>query len=636
MNITDLYNKGFKLFPVRKNGKAPAFKGWQEWAKNSTIEDIKNYQEKNPESNWGIATEFSNLTVIDLDDKGSKKGSQVFKKILKENKEIPVTFTVKTPSNGWHLYFSDCTCQGGVNVYGDGIDVRSKGQYVLAPGSKIDGIEYIITKDIEFAKFPERILSKYRQKTKEIINDSDGIVFEGERNQTLARFAGLLRSRGATFETILDSIRSLNENQVSPALSDYEVQRIAESVSRYKPSEAEAVSSFLNTKTDETAELCSEIDFNTLPRRQWLWYGKYIRGFISVLIAPGGVGKSLLTILDAITLSAGRAISGPFKGKQSRVWLYNTEDPLDELKRRIHAYKQFYNLTSADLENLYISSGQDKSLHLVIEHKNATVVNDIRRKEIISFIRAKKIDLLIIDPFLRAHKVNENDNIKIDTVIEVLQSIAQSTNCAILLVHHTAKGKHMQGNADAARGATAVINAARISHTFTSMGEKEAEEYQVDEDQRFKYVRFDAAKLNLCLGSGKPVWFEKQTVNLANGDAVGVLGYVDLEKVLNYQNSMAEGVKGRELCEVLATLMPSGVDRISVREVCKFLIEEKGELFGLNSERRVGEKIIGMLKDGLSFNGLTFVYVCYGAKKIRNWVKKEVMDKSVSVSFLLS
>ena len=67
------------------------------------------------------------------------------------------TFTVRTPNNGWHYYFQD---QGqpipsGANVNGLWrVDVRSRGGYIVAPGSRLDTGEYEVDSIGSVDQFP--------------------------------------------------------------------------------------------------------------------------------------------------------------------------------------------------------------------------------------------------------------------------------------------------------------------------------------------------------------------------------------------------------------------------------------------------------------------------------------------------
>jgi RecA-family ATPase len=52
---------------------------------------------------------------------------------------------------------------------------------------------------------------------------------------------------------------------------------------------------------------------------------------------------------------------------------------------------------------------------------------------------ARNVDVLVIDPFVSSHGVNENDNSAIDAVAKTWARIAKRANCAIVLVHHSRK-----------------------------------------------------------------------------------------------------------------------------------------------------------------------------------------------------
>jgi hypothetical protein len=43
--------------------------------------------------------------------------------------------------------------------------------------------------------------------------------------------------------------------------------------------------------------------------RQWLYGHHYCRGFVSVTVAPGGMGKSLLGIVEGLAMATRRKLS---------------------------------------------------------------------------------------------------------------------------------------------------------------------------------------------------------------------------------------------------------------------------------------------------------------------------------------
>src|SRR5580704_1792722 len=67
-------------------------------------------------------------------------------------------------------------------------------------------------------------------------------------------------------------------------------------------------------------------DPRTIPPRQWLHTGHYIRGFVSATIAPGGLGKSSLQLVEAIGMAAGRdLLRGTSAKMKLTAWYWNLE-----------------------------------------------------------------------------------------------------------------------------------------------------------------------------------------------------------------------------------------------------------------------------------------------------------------------
>src|SRR6185312_5471374 len=78
-------------------------------------------------------------------------------------------------------------------------------------------------------------------------------------------------------------------------------------------------------------------DPTAIPPREWLYGTRLIRRFVSVLVSPGGVGKSAYAMGVAVALATGRPILGERVHHQAPAWVLNLEDPLDELNRRLAA-----------------------------------------------------------------------------------------------------------------------------------------------------------------------------------------------------------------------------------------------------------------------------------------------------------
>src|SRR3990167_1883365 len=139
---------GFYVFPIVAGKKAPpAVQNWQDFALRDPAV-IKSWWQNNPHDNIGIftgkfATNVSDTTwredallVVDVDVKGDKHGDTELLRLELDGWDLPDTCTHFTPTGGRHLlYRVRAPVRQGTNVLGNGLDIRSKGGYIVAPGS---------------------------------------------------------------------------------------------------------------------------------------------------------------------------------------------------------------------------------------------------------------------------------------------------------------------------------------------------------------------------------------------------------------------------------------------------------------------------------------------------------------------
>ena len=83
-------------------------------------------------------------------------------------------------------------------------------------------------------------------------------------------------------------------------------------------------------------------------------------------------------------------------------------------------------------------------------------------KMLIEIVERRNIDLVVLDPFIKSHGCDENDNNAIDRVTGMLAELAIRFNVAIDAPHHVSKGMIDPGNANRGRGASAFKDAARL------------------------------------------------------------------------------------------------------------------------------------------------------------------------------
>ena len=266
----------------------------------------------------------------------------------------------------------------------------------------------------------------------------------------------------------------------------------------------------------------------TLPRRPWLYGRQLLRGSVFLVVAPGATGKSALMTGMAMALCTGQPLLGcEVWGGPKRVWLWNLEDALSDLAFAIQAAALHWGVAPGDLDGrLFVDSGLDgAALKLAVQDRTGPRIDTEVSAAIIAELKRRKIDVLIIDPFISSHGLSENDNAAIDLVAKEWSRIAAATGCAVVLVHHARKTGGEAVTAESSRGASALVDAARGGLALNTMNEQEAVKFGIEHDNRRRFFRADDAKPNRAPpGTGK--WFELVSVQLGNaddgGDSVGV------------------------------------------------------------------------------------------------------------------
>jgi hypothetical protein len=280
--------------------------------------------------------------------------------------------------------------------------------------------------------------------------------------------------------------------------------------------------------TDIAATPFSWIDPLDIPVRRFVYGKHFIRQFLSMTVAPGGVGKSSLGIVEALAMASGKPLLGVKPERRLKVWLFNGEDPVEELWRRIMAAAVRYGLKIEDIEgHLFVDSGRRMPVVIAEQTREGAVITAPVVDAVKATITANAIDVMIVDPFVSSHRVSENDNNAVERVAKTWSAIADETNCAIDLVHHSRKTGGAEVVVEDGRGASALLSAARSARVLNAMSEDEAAKAGIE--NRRVHFRVDNGKANLAPPQDQAEWFKLENVDLGNGksgepsDQIGVV-----------------------------------------------------------------------------------------------------------------
>jgi len=230
------------IFPCVQNTKKPLTKHGFKEASNDP-ETIAAWKATYPNANIALPTgSINDLVVVDVDIKGGVNGLASLQH-LEDQVGTLETYTVKTPSGGFHYYFKHPNepIKNRVN-FRDGIDIRGDGGYVLAVGSSIDGNEYTAIDETQTINPLPALLRDLLTTSaandgtfKQPVADNLMGVKKGSRNDGLFRLASSYIGQGVPYDQAKGLMLHAADN-CTPALQHTEAMQVLDSAySRYKP-----------------------------------------------------------------------------------------------------------------------------------------------------------------------------------------------------------------------------------------------------------------------------------------------------------------------------------------------------------------------------------------------------------------
>ena len=248
-----------------------------------------------------------------------------------------------------------------------------------------------------------------------------------------------------------------------------------------------------------------------------------MRGVVTSTVAPGGFGKTSLSLFEALEMvKAGL-----------RVWYISAEDDRDELDRRIAAYVQRHCITPMEMAtNFFVDDKMSFPFKIARMGKSGTQFDELKLVDFEAAIAIDKIDVVILDPLVSFHYLPENDTTSMDLLVKRLGEIAQRRQCCIELSHHVRKPTMGQAEITVydARGAGAIVNAVRSCRVLNQMSLIEAQQAEIEADKRLAFIRVNSGKRNMAPPE-KARWRKLVSIEIANGDNVQAIEEYDYPKV---------------------------------------------------------------------------------------------------------
>lgn len=561
--------RGFRVFPLKPYSKVPAIEDFQNLA--STDEHILRQWWVNPVTNedhdFNIGVLTTGMVVVDVDVKGGKKGLEGYAELGGHYD----TLVVRTPSGGYHCYFSGPDSRLMVGLR-DGVDIRSHNGYVIAPGSYVideeKGVvgEYELLADKPIPAAPPAILASLkppgekREKDESVEYDTPTAVaqatawleraapvaIEGQGGDscTYDVSAKLVRDYALTPETAFQLLMAHWNERCLPPWSPDELWRKVENAEEYARGEfgaARAEAVFSGVEVPEApapkpiqVEVCfgNAVDPDELPPREWLVEGMFLERAVTLIAAAGGAGKSLFSLTAAAHAAVGRDFHGYKFPRPFKSIVYNAEDDVVEQSRRLLAICTAYQLDyKAVKQQILLLSSEEIPLTLAAADRASFAENETHIKWLIDAAADPDVKLIVLDPAIELHNCDENSPVHMKAFMNIIKRVAREANVSILLLHHTGKPNAVRseaGDINTSRGSSAIPASARITFTLMGTTMEDRERHGIPELDKYRYVRLDDGKQNMSERNHEGKWFAWRTIKLNNGDTVGVIAPVDI------------------------------------------------------------------------------------------------------------
>lgn len=182
---------------------------------------------------------------------------------------------------------------------------------------------------------------------------------------------------------------------------------------------------------------------DTPEQRRWLVDELWSEEAVGIIGGEPKCCKSFLALDLAVAVAAGTPCLRRFAvARPGQVLLYPAEDALHVVRRRLEGICAAAGASLAELDIQVITA---PSLRLDLQTDRA------RLDETVSTLKPR---LLILDPFVRLHRIDENVSGDVAPLLAFLRDLQRRHATAVALVHHARKGAGTARAGQALRGSS--------------------------------------------------------------------------------------------------------------------------------------------------------------------------------------
>jgi len=177
--------------------------------------------------------------------------------------------------------------------------------------------------------------------------------------------------------------------------------------------------------------------------QRWLVTGLWSEEAVGLVGGEPKCCKSFLALDLAVAVASGTACLRHFPvSRPGRVLLYAAEDALHVVRRRLEGICAAAEVSLQELD-VHVITAPTVRLDLPAD-----------RARLEQTVEQLKPRLLVLDPFVRLHRIDENASGEVAPLLAYLRELQRRHNLAVLVVHHAKKGAGRMRAGQALRGSS--------------------------------------------------------------------------------------------------------------------------------------------------------------------------------------
>ena len=478
--------RGWHVFPLPAGRKDPFKKSHGFYDATTDVETIRRWWTNVPQANIGVAVAASGLVLVDVDHKnGTAPGLESWHDLLqKHGQAMGDTVTQETPTGGLHVLYkaNGQSIANSDGALGPGLEVKAASGYFVASPSTFEDKAYSWAyghspEEHELLPFPDclRVMLQSPRTRGErggrVIPDT---LTAGDRHPMLKTTAARMRYAGLSTAAIAAALQAVNAQQCKPPKSEAEVQSIAEWAGSLQPEQIAPTAeepppldeehlAELEPGRDERPALgvnyCQVEQASTwldmaklLGPITWAWQLWLANGFMTILAAETGKGKSML----ALRLAGCFILGWPwpdgsaFTGERGKVLWCEAEGA------------QALNLERAGKWGLPL----DSLLNPLGDPLASIDLDSFQHKQaIVTAAKREDVRFIVVDSLSAASKRRDENSSAMLQVVTWLANLGRDVCKPVLTNHHLRKKGMLDGGEptlDRLRGYSGIVQPARL------------------------------------------------------------------------------------------------------------------------------------------------------------------------------